>query len=53
MTHTTNSNTNLLSLDIPRTHTQMRKGPRGEKESGKDMRRDKELKRRDRDEKIK
>ena len=40
MTHTINSNTNLLSIDITRTHTQMRKSPRGEKESGKEMRRD-------------
>ena len=42
MTHTINSNTNLLSIDITRTHTQMRKSPRGEKESGKEMRRDRE-----------
>ena len=40
MTHAINSNTNLLSIDIIRTHTQMRKSPRGEKESGKEMRRD-------------
>ena len=34
-----NSNTNLLSIDyITRTHTQMRKNPRGEKESGKEER---------------
>ena len=46
MTHTINSNTNLLSIDVTRTHTQMRKSPRGEKESRKEMRRDKELKKR-------
>ena len=40
MTHAINSNTNLLSIDITRTHTQMRKSPRGGKESGKEMRRD-------------
>ena len=41
MTHAINSNTGLLSIDyITRTHTQMRKSPRGEKESGKEMRRD-------------
>ena len=40
MTHTINSNTNLLSIDLTRTHTQMRKVSRGEKESGKEMRRD-------------
>ena len=34
MTHAINSNTNLLSTDITRTHTQMRKSPSGEKESG-------------------
>ena len=37
MTHAINSNTNLLSIDITRTHTQRRKSPRGEKESGKEM----------------
>ena len=42
MTHAMNSNTNLLSIDITRTHSLMRKNPRGEKESGKEMRRDKE-----------
>ena len=36
MTHAINSNTNLLSIGIARTHTQMRKIPRGEKESGKE-----------------
>ena len=41
MTHKTNSNTNLLSVDLTITHTQMRKSPRGEKESGKEMRREK------------
>ena len=40
MTHAINSNTNLLSIDITRTHDQMRRSPRGEKESGKEMRRD-------------
>ena len=35
MTHTINSNTKLLSIDITRTHNQMRKSPRGEKERGK------------------
>ena len=40
MTHTINSNTNLLSIDITRTHTHMKKSPRGKKESGKEMRRD-------------
>ena len=44
MTHAINSNTNLLSIDITRMHIQMRKSPRGEKESRKEMRRDKELK---------
>ena len=44
MTHAINSNTNLLSIDITRTHTQMRKSPRGEKESGKEMRRDRDKK---------
>ena len=42
MTHAINSNTNLLSIDITRMHTQMRKNLRGEKESGKEMRRDRE-----------
>ena len=37
MTHAINSNTNLLSTDITRTHTQMRKNPRGAKESGEEM----------------
>ena len=40
MTHAINSNTNLLSIDITKMHAQMRKSPRGEKESGKEMRRD-------------
>ena len=44
MTHTINSNTNLLSIDITRTHTQMIKSSRGEKESGKEIRRDREEK---------
>ena len=44
MTHTINSNTNLLSIDITRTHIQMRRSPRGEKESRKEMRRDRKLK---------
>ena len=38
MTRTINSNMNLLSIDITRTHTQIRKSPRGEKESGKERR---------------
>ena len=38
MTYAINSNTNLLSIDIQ--DTQMRKSPREEKESGKEMRRD-------------
>ena len=42
MTHAINSNTNLLSIDMTRTHTQMRKSPRGEKESRKEMRRERE-----------
>ena len=42
MTHTLSSNTNLISIDITRMDTQMRKSPRGEKESGKEMRRDRE-----------
>ena len=42
MTHAINSNTSLLSFDcITRKHTQMRKSPRGEKDSGKEMRRQK------------
>ena len=45
MTHTINSNSNLLSIYITRTHTQMRKSPRGEKESRKEMRRDRKQKR--------
>ena len=44
MTHAINTSTNLLSIDITRTHTQMRKSPRGEKESGNNMRRDREFK---------
>ena len=42
MTHAINSNTKLLSIDITtnNAHTQMRKSSRGEKESGKEMRRD-------------
>ena len=40
MIHAINSNTNLLSIDVTRTHTQMKKSPREEKESGKEMRRD-------------
>ena len=40
MTHTINSYTNRLSINIARTHTQMKKSPRGEKETGKEMRRD-------------
>ena len=44
MTHAINSNTNLLSIDITRMHTHMRKSPRGEKESGKEMRRDRSKK---------
>ena len=47
MTNTINSNTNLLSVDITRTLTQMRKSPRGEKESGKEMRRDREVRKED------
>ena len=39
MTHAINLNTNLLSIDITRMHTQMRKSPREEKESGKELRR--------------
>ena len=44
MIHAINSNTNFLSIDITRTHTQMRKSPSGEKESGKEMRREREKK---------
>ena len=46
MTHTINSNTNLLFIDITRIHPKMRKSPGGEKESGEEMRRDRKLKRR-------
>ena len=46
MTHTINSNKNLVSIDITQMHTQMRKSPRGEKESGKEMRRDRDQKKR-------
>ena len=43
--HKSHSNTNFLSIDyITRTHTQMRKCPRGEKASGKEMRRETERK---------
>ena len=42
MTHAINSDTNLLSIDITRMHTQMGKSPRGEKESEKEMRRNRE-----------
>ena len=35
MTHAINLNTNLLSIDITRMHTQMRNSPRGEKKMGK------------------
>ena len=47
MTHTINSNTNLLSADITRMHTLMRKSPRGEKESRKEMRRYRKLKKKE------
>ena len=40
MTCAINANTNLPSIDITKMHTQMRKSPRGEKESGKEMRRE-------------
>ena len=40
MTHAINSNKNVLSIDITRMRTQIRKSLRGEKESGKEMRRD-------------
>ena len=46
MTHTISSNTNLVPVDITRTHTQMRKSRRGEKESGKEMRRGREIEKR-------
>ena len=39
MTRAINSNRNLLSIDITRTHTLMRKSARREKETGKEMRR--------------
>ena len=52
MIHTINSNTNLLSIDIRRMHAKMRKSPRGEKESGKEMRRDRELKTRRKKENV-
>ena len=42
MTHAIKSYTDLLHLEITRTHTQMRKSPRGVKESGKEMRRGRE-----------
>ena len=42
MAHAINSNTKLLSIDITRTHTQMRKSPRGETESKKIEKRKKE-----------
>ena len=43
MTHAINSSTNLLSKDyITRMHIQMRKSTRGEKDSGKEMRRDRD-----------
>ena len=44
MTHAINSNTNLLSIDITRMHPQMRKSSRVEKESRKEMRRDRDKK---------
>ena len=47
MTHAIDSNTNLLSIDITRMHTQMRKSPRGEKESGKEMRRGRDLRKKE------
>ena len=53
MTHAINSNTNLLSIDITRMHTQMRKSPSGEKESGKEIRRDKDLKKKEKKRKFK
>ena len=44
MTHSINSNANLLPIDITRTHTQMKKSLRGEKERRKEMRRNREQK---------
>ena len=44
MTHTINANTNLLSKDITRTHTQMRKSPGGKKGRRKEMSRDRDKK---------
>ena len=41
MTDAINSNTNLLSIDITKTDNQMRKSLSGEKESGREMGRDK------------
>ena len=53
MTHGINSNTNLLSIDITRTHTkQMRKSPRGEKESGKNEERQRERVKKERNQEI-
>ena len=44
--HKSCSNTSLVSIDYTtRTHTQMRKSPKKEKESGKEMRRETERKR--------
>ena len=40
MIHAINSNTILLSIDITRTHTQMKKSPRGEQASKKEKRGD-------------
>ena len=40
MTRAINSNTNLLPIDIPKVHTQMRKSPREDKECRKETRRD-------------
>ena len=51
MTHAINSNTNLLSIDITRTHTQLRKSSKGEKECKKGMRRQRVKKRKLRKEK--
>ena len=42
MTLASNPNKNLLSIDSTRMHNQMKKSPRREKESGKEMRRDRE-----------
>ena len=36
----------LTAIDITRTDTEMRMCPRGEKESGKEMKRDRELQKR-------